>query len=88
VAHLGDDLNRIADFAICDAKYTGKVELLRMVELCRKHSIPYVMVNCGVMEYQLAELYDGARANFKELPNFERLLSCRLMPKNETGDLA
>ena len=81
VAHVGDDLDRIADLAICDARYTGKVELLHMIELCQKYQVPYVMVNCGVMEYQLAELYDGSQANFKELPDFERLLACRLMPE-------
>ncbi len=74
VAHIGDQLDRVADLVVLDAKFSGKVELLRMVEMCREYDVPYVMVNCGVMEYQLAELYESSRANFKELPDFGRLV--------------
>ena len=60
-------------FVVCDAKFSAKVELYRMIELCIQHNIPYVMVNCGTMEYQLSELYDGAVENYKEFPDFVRM---------------
>ena len=64
----------MADFVICDAKFTGKVELYKMVQVCWRQRVPYVMVNCGIMEYQLADLYENSVANFKELPDFPRIV--------------
>ncbi len=76
IGNVGKDLGRVVDLAVCDAKFTGKVELLRMIERCAQDRVPYVMINCGVMEYQLADLYESARANFKETPDLSRLLAC------------
>ncbi len=78
IANLPDNLSQVVNLVICDAKFTGKVELYKMVDICRQCDIPYVMVNCGTMEYQLAELYENARANFKQLPDFARIISCSL----------
>jgi PAS domain S-box-containing protein len=75
VTKLPENFPQMADLVICDAKFTGKVELYRMVEACRNHKIPYIMVNCGIMEYQLADLYENSAANFKQLPDFSRILS-------------
>jgi len=66
---------REIDLVVCDAHFTGKVELLQMAQMCMTHSIRYVMVNCNVMEYQLAELFDGAATNFRDFPDLDRLLA-------------
>lgn len=86
ISHLGGDLDQISDLVICDAKFSGKVELLKMVERCRDAGVRYVMVNCGVMEYQLADLYEGSLANFKELPDFSRLLNYALTESATTAE--
>ncbi len=77
-ANVGDTVSRVADLVICDARFTGKVELFRLVEMCNRDRIPFVLINCGVMEYQLADLYDCSRANFKQAPALDRVLSCGL----------
>ncbi len=74
IADLVDDLAAVADVAVCDARFSGKVELLMFVEKCMASNVPYVTVNCGAMEYQLSDIYDHARANFADIPAFERLL--------------
>ncbi len=76
ITQVKSELAALADLVICDARFSGKVELYRMIELCRRAAIPYVMLNCGTMEYQLSDFYDHALANFKELPDFDRLLAC------------
>jgi|GEM_PF-5131114 len=74
ITKLPDDFEHVVDLVICDAKFTGKVELYKMVETCRRLQLPYVMINCGTMEYQLADLYENSAANFKQLPDFSRLI--------------
>ncbi len=73
IRRLPDDLSSFADLLICDARFSGKIELSKMAQLCHKAGVPYVMVNCGAMEYQLAHLYEKALANFRELPEMQRL---------------
>ncbi|NOY89383.1 MAG: PAS domain S-box protein [FCB group bacterium] len=68
-------LDAIAEFVICDSKFPGKVELLKLVERCKMFNIPLVMINCGMMEYQLEEVYHFSLANFKALPDFEKIIS-------------
>jgi PAS domain S-box-containing protein len=75
ITKLPDELLQAADLVICDAKFTGKVELYKMVETCRRLQVPYVMVNCGATEYQLADLFESSSASFKQLPNFSRIIS-------------
>lgn len=59
---------------VCDAKFPAKLELYRLIEFCKSNRLPYVMVNCGTMEYQLNDIYENAIANYKELPDFEKIL--------------
>ncbi len=75
ISYVPDDPGSIADLVICDSRFIGKLELLKIVERCRNSQIPYVMVNCGASEYELAGLHDGSAANFKELPDFERIIA-------------
>lgn len=75
ITNLPDNLNQVTDLVICDAKFTAKLELYRMVETCRRLKVPYVMINCGMMEYQLADLYESSSANFKQLPDLTRIIS-------------
>jgi hypothetical protein len=76
-----DSINRVdrelasqTSLLVCDARFTGKVELFKMIEICRLSGIPYVMINCGELEYQLSPLYDHARHNFADIPNFAGLM--------------
>ncbi|HWR82053.1 MAG TPA: PAS domain S-box protein [Candidatus Deferrimicrobium sp.] len=73
VRKLPADLRQVADLVVCDARFAGKVELYKTVNACARQNVPYVMINCGMMEYQLAELFEGAQANYKQLPEFTRL---------------
>jgi anti-sigma regulatory factor (Ser/Thr protein kinase) len=75
ISFIPDDPSSIADLVVCDSRFIGKLELLKMVERCRDSQVPYVMVNCGVSEYEFAGLHDGSVANFKELPDFERIIA-------------
>jgi len=85
INYIPEDLAAVAELIICDARFAGKLELLRMVERCREAKVPYVMVNCGASEYELAELCHQALANFKELPNFERVISLVRGGKLQSG---
>ncbi|MBD3401712.1 PAS domain S-box protein [candidate division GN15 bacterium] len=69
------DVSMMADVAVCDVRFSGKVELLKFVELCVASEVPYVTVNCDAMEYQLSDIYDRAAANFADLPPIGRLLT-------------
>lgn len=87
ISNVGKDLGRLVDLVVCDAKFTGKVELFRMIERCGQEHVPYVMINCGVMEYQLSDLYEAARANFKQTPDLSRLLACAVgTPANAAAE--
>ena len=66
-------LKDLTDFVICDARFTAKLELLKMVEMCRQEKVPYVMIKCGSMEYQLEEIYENSLVNFKEVPDFQKI---------------
>ncbi|MFQ5454425.1 MAG: nitrogen regulation protein NR(II), partial [Candidatus Zixiibacteriota bacterium] len=73
-AHVPDHITNLADIVVCDSKFTGKLELFKMVELCNSKNMPYIMVNSGTSEYQLAEIFKNSIANFKELPSFEKII--------------
>jgi PAS domain S-box-containing protein len=74
IAFMDRELTVNTFLLICDARFTGKVELFKVIEICRLAGVPYVMINCGAMEYQLSHLYDHARENFSDFPEFSRLL--------------
>lgn len=80
ITKLPDNLPQVADLVVCDAKFAGKVELYKMVGACRRFEVPYLIVNCGTMEYQLADLYEGSVANFKQLPDFSRIINSAVTP--------
>lgn len=63
-----------AALVVCDAKFSAKLELYRLVEFCIENNQPYVMVNCGTMEYQLSDIYENAIANYKESPDFYKIM--------------
>lgn len=68
-----ESLKRLANFVICDAKFSAKMELLKMVEMCQEQKVPYVLIKCGSMEYQLEEIYEKSLVNFKEIPDFKKI---------------
>jgi len=74
VADVDFDVGEPIDLVLCDTNFSGKVELLLMAQKCQKYRIPYVMANCGTMEYQLADLFDNSAGNFAAMPPLERLL--------------
>ncbi len=63
-----------ANLAVADAHFAAKVELYQMLEHCQRNSIPFVMVNCGAMEYQLNELYEKALAIYSDCPDLNQIL--------------
>ncbi|MFZ1684014.1 MAG: PAS domain S-box protein [Candidatus Zixiibacteriota bacterium] len=78
--HSVDDFGKVstdmlsnADLVLCDASFSAKIELARLTDACVAAEVPYVMVNCGAMEYQLSHLYEHALANFRELPELQRI---------------
>lgn len=83
INYIPTDLASVAELVVCDSRFSGKLELFRMVQRCRETGVPYVMVNCGATEYELADLYNHALANFKELPDFERIVSLVRSGKTE-----
>ncbi|MCB2231225.1 PAS domain S-box protein [bacterium] len=74
ITGIVDDVATVADVALCDARFSGKVELLMFVERCIESNVPYVTVHCGAMEYQLSDIYEHAKANFADLPRFDRII--------------
>ena len=69
------DIFRLCNLVILDAKFAGKVELLRMVEQCTNSDVPHIVVNCGNKEFQLSYLYEKAAAVYHDLPDFCTVLS-------------
>ena len=78
---VSEDLSSVAELVVIDSQFSGKVELLRVAEICLAQKVPYVMVNCGAMEYQMSDLYDSAAANFSGLPEFARVLEFARRPR-------
>lgn len=60
--------------ALADAHFPAKVELYQMLEQCRKNSLPFIMINCGAMEYQLNELYENALAVYRDCPDLKQII--------------
>ncbi|UCE24674.1 MAG: PAS domain S-box protein [Candidatus Zixiibacteriota bacterium] len=75
LSSLPEDLSSVVDLVICDSKFTGKLELFRAVEKFHELDVPYVMVNCGASEYELGDLHNHSIANFKEMPDLEKILA-------------
>ena len=70
-----EDNSNLPDLVICDARYAGKMELIRMAESCRCINVPYVLVNCGGLDYELDNLFETARARFPEVPSLSDLMN-------------
>jgi len=60
--------------AVADAHFAAKVELYQMIDHCRKNSVPFIMINCGAMEYQLNDLYENALAVYRENPDLKQII--------------
>lgn len=74
INNVPGDIAKSVDLVVCDAKFSGKIELYRMVERCHRYCIPYCIVNSGAMEYQLNELYHDSFKNFKSLPELTTII--------------
>lgn len=61
--------------AVLDGRFPAKIELWRMADLCRDAAVPYVVLNCGAKEYQMADMYQNAITCFSNLPEFDRILA-------------
>lgn len=46
IDNIGDDLNTVVDAVICDALLPAREKLHRMIEVCHKFGVPYVIANC------------------------------------------
>ena len=75
IDRMQSEIFHLCNLVILDAKFAGKVELLRMVERCTETDVPHIVVNCGTKEYQLAYLYEKAAAVFHDTPEFGSILS-------------
>ena len=71
-----NELNRIADLAICDARFSGKIELARLIDECRRTGVPYVIVHCAGSDHELDDLYRGAAGFFRGLPDLAEIWMC------------
>jgi len=65
--------NKELNLVLADAHFAAKVELVQMLESCTKNSIPFIMINCGAMEYQLNELFESALAVYRDCPDLEQI---------------
>ena len=71
---LQTHIDKGINLAMADAHFAAKVELYQMIESCKKKSVPFVMINCGAMEYQLNELYESALAVYRDCPDLKHIL--------------
>ncbi|HEX2896778.1 MAG TPA: ATP-binding protein [candidate division Zixibacteria bacterium] len=71
---LKKNLGKIFNVAVADAHFPAKVELYQMLDECRKNSLPFLMINCGAMEYQLNELYENALAVYRDCPDLKQII--------------
>ncbi len=78
---VSDGLHQATSLVVCDAEFVGKVELTHVVELCRAAAVPYVMIRCGAMDYQLDHLYAHAAAAFPDLPPLDQILAAVHTPE-------
>jgi hypothetical protein len=81
LSSVNDGLHQATSLVVCDAEFVGKVELTRVVETCRAAEVPYVMIQCGAMDYQLDHLYDSAAAVFPDLPPLDNMLAAIYTPQ-------
>jgi PAS domain S-box-containing protein len=86
ITKIQGDLNSIADLVICDAKLVGKLELYRLAKMADDGDIPYAMVNCGAMEYQLDDVYRNASATCSELDDLKKILDIATERRSSTSD--
>lgn len=71
---LKKNLGKKFSVAVADAHFPAKVELYQMLDQCRKNSLPFIMINCGAMEYQLNELYENALAVYRDCPDLKQII--------------
>jgi anti-sigma regulatory factor (Ser/Thr protein kinase) len=86
ITKIHGNLNSIADLVICDAKLVGKLELYRLTKMADNKGIPYVMVNCGAMEYQLDDVYRSAAATCSGLDDLKKILDIATEIRSSTSD--
>ena len=86
IAKVRNDLKSIADLLICDAKLVGKLELYRLTKMADDENVPYVMVNCGAMEYQMDDVYRSAAATCTELDDLKKILDIVTERRSSTTD--
>lgn len=68
-----ENLQGLADVVVCDARFSGKIELLKVAEACQRAGVTYVTINCGAMEYQLSDMFDNSAGNFNGLPEIDQI---------------
>ena len=72
---IGDRISEAAHLVVLDAAFVGKMELLRLSELCHENCVPYVVVNARDVDDQIAEIHIRAAAKFQDLPDFAEILA-------------
>ncbi len=74
VARVTTNTLKKTDLVLCDAKFVGKIELLKLADLCQAASLPYVVVNIREREYQLEPVFDAATTCFSGLPSLDEIM--------------
>ncbi len=69
------EVEQLIDIVVCDAQFSGKVELLRVVEQCNRLKLPCIVINSGSKEYQLEELYAMVDGHYEGTPDLVEILS-------------
>lgn len=80
-----ENLQEIDGAVVCDAHFSGKIELLKVAEACQATGVPYVMINCDRVEYQLAEVFGKSSGNFAGLPEMHQILDAIATGKGVCG---
>ena len=68
-----ENVRSTTDIVICDARFTGMMELTALAEALRHRGVPYLVVNAGGRDYRLAEMYQHSLVTFSDLPEFDKL---------------
>jgi PAS domain S-box-containing protein len=75
VRDVPSQLRPTYDLVIADSHYVGKIELFRLLQSSVTYQVPFVMVNCGDMDYQMAEAAEQALANYASVPQLSEITS-------------
>ena len=85
---ITENIRSTTDVVLCDAHFTGMMELMALADVLLHRGVPYIVVNSGGRDYQLSDLYEHALVIFQDLPEFDKLKKYLCYSEEPAGPVA